>query len=487
MIVNTRFLTKLPFSLTRYAAIVFGIAFLSSCAWMPELKNQAEIKPIDAYESEKTLQGNKTDWPQTQWWTAYNDPQLNQLIEEGLANSPNMTIAEARLKRAISMASLAGSALYPDISANASASLEKQSYKAAGGDSVPHGWRDYATTSLDFTWEIDFWGKNRSALAAATSAAEAAKAEQAEAKLVLTTSIASAYGELARLYSAHDTASAAIDLKEKNLKLFKNRFKEGMETLASVRQETARLAAAEKERLELDELIAIQKNKLAALTGAGPDRGLAISRPILNLNRYFGLPQQMQLELLGRRPDIVAAKKQVEAAISTIEERKAEFYPNVNLSAFIGLNALGINHLGSSGSDFGEVRPAISLPIFNGGRLRAQLFVAQAEMEEAVGNYNLTLTQALQQVADAAISQKMLQKQIEKIDEAVNAAKEAHRIVDNRYNGGLSNYIEVLAAEEILLNNMRTQSDLHSRSFILDVALIKALGGGYTLSPENKQ
>ncbi len=473
--------------LLRYALLVSSITFLSNCAWMPELENQADIKPIETYVSEKTLQGNVSYWPENTWWLTYQDSQLNQLIEEGLANSPSMTIAEARLKRALSIQSLAGSALYPDINANASVSVEKQSYQSSAGKNAVRGWRDYGDATLDFSWEIDFWGKNRAALEAATSAAEAAKADQAEAKLMLTTSIASTYGELARLYAAQDTAIAAIDVRNKNLQLFQNRYREGMETLASVRQEKARLSAAEEDLLEIEELITLQKNKLAALVGAGPDRGLSISRPNLNLDKSIGLPQQLQLDLLGRRPDIVAAKKRVESTIRTIDQRKAEFYPNVNLSAFIGLQALGINHLGSSGADFGAVGPAISLPIFNGGRLRAQLFVAQAEMEEAIGNYNQTVTQALQQVADAATSQKALEKQIAKIDEAVEAAKEAHRIVNNRYNGGLSNYIEVLAAEEILLNNMRAQSDLHSRSFILDVALIKALGGGYVTSSELKE
>lgn len=369
--------------LIRRGLIVLCISMLGGCAWMPDVESQAEIKPIEQYESEESLKGNNPDWPEDKWWVAYGDSQLDRLIEEGLANSPNMTIAAARLRRAISMAELAGSALYPDVDANGSVSLEKQSYQYSMGRNVKHGWRDYGQVSLDFSWEIDFWGKNRAALAAATSAADAADADRTEAELVLTTSIASTYGELARLYSAHDTATAAIRVRSKNLKLFQNRFREGMETLASVRQEEARLAAAEEELLELDELIALQKNQIAALMGAGPDRGLAISRPALDM-KGFGLPEQMQLALLGRRPDIVAARKRVESAISTIDQRKAEFYPNVNLSAFIGLQALGINHLGSSGADFGAVGPAISLPIFNGGRLRAQLFVAQADLEVAL-------------------------------------------------------------------------------------------------------
>ncbi|MDL2283543.1 efflux transporter outer membrane subunit [Oxalobacter sp. OttesenSCG-928-P03] len=472
--------------LLRHSLVALIAGFLAGCAWMPELESHAEMKPVEAYQGDQTLKGTQPGWPEDQWWEAYGDPQLATLIEEGLAGSPNMTIAEARLRRAVAMAGLAESALYPDVDANASVSMEKQSYKHIMGRNAKRGWRDYGQATLDFSWEIDFWGKNRAAYAAATSAAEAAEAERAEAELVLTTSIASEYGELARLFAAHDTVSAAVAVRSKNLTLFRNRFKEGMETMASVRQEEARLAAAEEELLELEEMISLQRNRLAALIGAGPDRGLSITRPSLKV-KGFGIPEEMQLALLGRRPDIVAARKRVESSASTIEQRKAEFYPNVNLTAFIGFQSLGLNHLVSSGSDFGAAGPAISLPIFNGGRLRSQLFVAQAELEEAIGNYNLTVTEALQQVADAAASQQALGRQIVKINEAVDAAREAHRIVNNRYNGGLSNYIEVLAAEETLLTNMRAQSDLLSRSFTLDVALIKALGGGYTVPAENKE
>ena len=469
---------------TWQVGIALGALFFGGCAWMPNLENRTAIRPPDTYKSEEILQGTGAVWPKDNWWRVYGDAQLDELISEGLANAPDMAIAEARLRRATSIAKLAESALYPNVDANAAVSVEKQSYQSTGGSNLRHSWRDYGRVSLDFNWEIDFWGKNRAALAAATSAAEAAEADRFEARLILTASIATAYGELARLYAAYDVAKAAIAVRSKNLRLFRNRFKEGMETLASVRQEEARLAAAQKDLLALKELMALQKNQLAALTGEGPDRGLSIVRPVLNMKQGFALPKQMQLELLGRRPDIVAAKKRVESAVGTIEQRKAEFYPNINLSAMIGLQALGLNHLGSSGADFAAVGPAVSLPIFNGGRLRAQLFTAQAEMEEAIGNYNLTVTQALQQVADAAVSQKALSSQLEKINEAVDAAREAHRIASRRYNGGLANYIEVLAAEEILLSNLRLQSDLRSRSFTLDVALIRALGGGYAVLPK---
>lgn len=455
-------------------------AFLAGCAQLPSQENTPRLKAVEQYQAQQTFAGAVKPWPQDSWWQSYGDAQLDTLIVEGLKESPSMAIAVARLRRAESVANVAGSALQPQVNAQASASDQKQSYnylfpRAA----VPQGWKDYGQATLDFSWELDFWGKNRAALAAAISMRQAAAADAAQAKLTLTASIAAAYGELARLYAAHDTARAAVTVRQKSLKLFQNRHQHGMESLLSVKQAQSRLASSEEELLTLDEQIALQRNRLAALIGVGPDRGLVIARPKLNVASGFGLPNTLQLELLGRRPDIVASRLRVESSEKSIEKQQAEFYPNVNLSAFIGLQSLGLNMLTKSGSDFGSVGPAISLPIFNGGRLRAQLAGAQAEHDEAIANYNQTVTQALQQVADAATSQKALGLQLKKMALAVDAARDAHRIVNNRYQGGLANYLEVLTAEETLLTALRAQSDLQSRSFTLDVALVKALGGGY--------
>ena len=462
------------------------VALVSGCAQIPPQESAPILKPINQYQAQQSFSGPEKVWPQENWWSVYRDSQLDLLIAEGLKESPSMTIAAARLRRAESMAQVAGSALQPQLAAHASASEQKQSYNYLFPRSaVPQGWNDYGQATLDFSWELDFWGKNRAALAAATSLQEAAKADAAQARLTLTTSIASAYGELARLFSAHDTASAAVRVRKKSTVLFQNRFKHGMETLASVKQAQARLAGSEEELLSLDEQIALQRNRIAALLGAGPDRGQAITRPKLDVATGFGLPSQLQLELLGRRPDIAAARMRAESASQGIDKQKAEFYPNVNLSAFIGVQTLGLNMLNKPGSDLGSIGPALSLPIFNGGRLRSQLFGARAEYDEAVGNYNQTVTQALQQVADAATSQKALSLQLIKMAQAVDAARDAHRIVKNRYEGGLSNYLEVLTVEETLLASLRTLNDLQSRSFVLDVALTKALGGGYRTSSKN--
>ena len=468
-------------------SLFIASTILSACAPLPSTaRAPAAIKTLDTYKTRQSLAGAPDGkWPQEAWWRNYDDAQLDALIKEGLQNAPSMTVAEARLRRAMAMTQISDSASQPQLNASVKPTLEKQSYHYLFPKSyVPQGWNDYGMAGLNFNWEIDFWGKHKAALAAATSLQEARAAEVAEARLTLATAIASSYGELARLYALQDNAKAAVATREKSLDLLKQRHAQGMEMLANVKQSQARKASVEEELLAINEQVALQRNRIAALLGAGPDRGLTLERPSIKLIKKFTLPEQLQLNLLGRRPDIVAARLQVNAMTHSIEKQKAAFYPNVNLAAMIGLQSLGLNRLAQSDSYMGSVGPAVTLPLLTGGRLQGELRSAQADRDEAVGVYNNAVTQALQEVANAIVSQKALTQQIQKLQEATDAASEAHRIIHNRYRVGLASYLDVLMAEEALLASQHALRDLQSRSFIVDVALIKALGGGYQTQPQ---
>lgn len=450
------------------------------CAKLPMGGAAPQIKPPQSFQSAEALKAPATDWPTDQWWTKYEDPQLSTLINEALGNSPDLAAAVARLKQADAAARIVGSARKPQLGVHASASSEKQTYNWLYPQAMlPQGWNDYGRATLDFSWELDFWGRNRAALVAATSEHQARYADLAQARLVLAASIAGEYAELSRLYANRDTALKALEIRRKTAELFAQRFANGLETKGGLRGADARRAVAEGALLALDEQIALQRNRLAALLGAGPDRGLAITPPTLKRDRSFGLPAQVGLELIGRRPDIVASRLQAEAAASRIKQAKAEFYPNVNLSAFFGVQSLGLDQLFKHGSTLGSVSPAISLPVFSGGRLRGQLRGAEAAYAEAVAGYNGTIARALQEVADNAVSQRALGDRLAKAQEAVDAASEAHRVANNRYQGGLANYLEVLSAEDVLLGSLDTHTNLCALSLSLDIALQRTLGGGY--------
>jgi NodT family efflux transporter outer membrane factor (OMF) lipoprotein len=479
-------LTNLPLQIagllkpSRLLLLAFTLA-LAACAALPDREKAPAMKPIRDYSTDRMFAGGERAWPSDKWWMSYGDAQLDALIAEGLADSPSIATAQARLRKAQSFVYVARAANQPQVSANASATAQKQSYNYITPPQVtPQGWNDYARATLDLNWDLDLWGRNRAALAAATSEAEAARADVAQARLVLSTAIASAYAELAREFAALETAQAALDVRVKTSDLFRRRFDHGLETLRSVRQVDARRASAEADVLAVNEQISLQRNRIAALLGAGPDRGLTIARPAVDLAQPVGLPPQLSADLLGRRPDITAARLRAEASGKRIDQAQAAFYPNVNLVAFVGVQSLGLDKLTRNGSDIGSAGPAISLPIFDGGRLRGQLRGADADFAQAVADYDHTVVQALQEVADAATSQRALGGQLTKTGEAVDAAREAWRIQNNRYEGGLSTYLDVLSAEDTLLSNLRVQSDLQSRSFTLDVALVRALGGGYS-------
>jgi len=464
---------------SRIAQVVFLIA-LSGCAPMPAHDNPVVPKTMDQLASTSTFTEPAVAWPKNDWWKAYGDAQLDSLIEEALRDSPTLAIAEARLRQAGAMTQMAGAPLIPEVSGNASFNEAKQSYNyLMPRQATPQGWNDYGQATLNLSWELDFWGKNRSALAAALSEQKAAQAEVAQTRLILSTSMASAYAELTHLFAVRDTAEAALALRTKTVELFRQRNEFGLENLASVRQVEARRAVAEGELRGTDERIALVKNAIAALMGAGPDRGLAITRPMVFFAGKEGLPPNLALDLIGRRPDIVAARLRTEAAAKRIDQQKAGFYPSVNLLAFVGAQSLGIDKLSKSGSDIGSVGPAISLPIFNTERLQGQLRGAHAEYDAAVSIYNATLTNALREVADATTSRKSLDGELASARAAVAAAAEAHGIVSMRYKGELATYLDVLSAEDQLVSARRGLADIKTRAMVLNVALVRALGGGF--------
>jgi NodT family efflux transporter outer membrane factor (OMF) lipoprotein len=206
---------------------------------------------------------------------------------------------------------------------------------------------------------------------------------------------------------------------------------------------------------------------------------LLIERPDIHTLVVFGLPANLQANLIGRRPDIIAARLRAESAGSRIKEARVAFYPNINLTAYIGQQSLGLDLLTRDGSRIGAVGPAISLPIFEGGKLRAAYRGAIADYDSAVAAYNSTLIQALQDVSDAAVSLRALSGRLAESEKAFQASQHAYDISVRRYQGGVATYLEVLTAEDALISNRRTLADLRARAFSLDVALVRALGGGF--------
>jgi NodT family efflux transporter outer membrane factor (OMF) lipoprotein len=462
-------------------ASLVAAALLTACATVPERTAAATAMAPTALASTQTFAADSAAWPQDQWWRAYGDSQLDGLIQEALANSPTLAQAQARLRAANAQAAGARANAGPNLTLNARAVEQEQSQSVGiPADFIPGGYVDYGRATLDFSYELDFWGRNRAAIASATSNARAAQADAAEARLTLSTSIAAAYADLARLYAERGITERALEVRTQTAQLVADRVTGGLDNAGAQRQAEAGPPNARATLAAIDESIAQTRNALAALAGAGPDRGLAINPPQIANLRPFGLPQSLASDLIGRRPDLVAARWRAEAAQSRTREAQAQFYPSINLVAFIGAESLGLDSFTDSASRIGSFGPALSLPIFDSGRLSANLHRADAERDAAIADYNATLVEALHQVADAAASERALATRLSETRAALDANEDAYRIAQQRYRGGLSTFQDVLIAEDAVLTQRRIVADLESRAFVLDVALVRALGGGFT-------
>jgi NodT family efflux transporter outer membrane factor (OMF) lipoprotein len=462
------------------AALVLAVLLTGACASVPNLGPKPEPRAASDYAASASLASTHGDWPSDSWWQSYGDGQLDRLISEALAGSPDLHAAAARLRTAEGYAQRAGSALAPSIDAFVQPELAKQSQnQAMPAAAIPNGWNDSGSVGLSFSLDLDLWGKNRAALRAANADADAAHFELHEAELALTTGIASTYADLASLYAQRDSLETALDIRSQTAKLVAQRVDIGLDTRAELKQATARVAQAHADIEATDEAIALTKNALAALVGAGPDRGLLIERPATGALHAQGVPDGASIELIGRRPDIAAAKARVEAAKDRVKEAKAAFYPNVNLTALIGLQSFGLGSLFSSGSQFGSVSPAVSLPLFHGGALQGQYRGRRGQYDEAVALYDASVIKALHETADAVTSQKKLAARLSQSRSALADFEEAHALARQRYEHGLATYLDVLSAEEGVVSARLQVAELEARAFTLDVQLVRALGGGF--------
>lgn len=462
--------------------LVIGVAAaaLAGCAHVPELGEKPQPKSASDYAAQKSFEAPVREWPSDRWWTNYGDPQLDKLMDEALAGSPSLAEAQARVRKADAIAEAAGAARKPKADLNVQVATIKQSYNnGIPALFVPKGYNDVVRGVVDLSWDTDLYGRNRAAMAAAVSEAEAAKVDAAQARLVLTSSVAAAYADYVRLYLERDTALQAIELRHVTVGLATQRTQQGVANIGEQRQaETAEFQSRES-LSALDEEIGLARNRLAALAGAGPDRGLSLAEPTKAPASTYALPPNLALDLVGRRPDVQAARLRAEAAASRIKVAKAGFYPNINLTAYLGGQALHLNNIIEQGSDIGQLAAALSLPIFSGGRLEGAYKGARADYDVAVASYDATLVQALQEVADAATSRRALDGRLIQAREALGAAEEAAKIARLRYEGGLANALQAITAEDAVILQRRYVTDLEARRLTLEAAMVRALGGGF--------
>jgi NodT family efflux transporter outer membrane factor (OMF) lipoprotein len=470
-----------PLQSTSSAIALLATLMLVGCASTHGLAPTLHPLDPDRLESTHTLAGfSDAAFPTQAWWTAFGDPQLDTLITEALAGTPGLDAADARARQAQAQAGLADAARQPSLGASAQETGVQLPQTLAP---APIGGKLQMSTilMLNFKWEPDLWGGKRAKYEAAVGQARAAEVDAQAARLTLSSNIATAYVALAQAYDALDVAKREQTRTSRLSDLSRQRVKAGIDNQLQLRQAESGIAAAQQQAQAAQQRIDALQNALAALLGKGPDRGLAISRPHLAQGASPTVPNVLPSELLGHRADVVAARWRVEAASRGIAASKATFKPSINLNAIVGLASTGLSDLFSSDALLGFGGPAISLPIFDGGGLRSQLARSDADYDVAVAAYNQTLVDALHDVADAVQSARSLDAQIASTTQARDAAQAAWQLASARYHAGLGNQLDVLAAQQPLLQFDQMLAALRAQRLTAAIDLDRALGGG--LSP----
>lgn len=460
---------------------ILSAAMIAGCAH-GDLKPQSRISQASDISTSKLVkddQVSRAAWPDDQWWKSLGDPQLNQLLSEALSNSPTLREAAARLRQAAAAQNLQEAQLMPHVDAQGSTTRELYSTDGVTPQPAAGTWQTVNQITLNLTYEIDLWGKNRAAVAAALDRTHAAEVDKAAARIALATSLVQAYVSLDEAYRLRDIESKMLQQNTTILELTNKRFSAEIDSQIDVKQALAAVPANRAAIAALNESIELDKNRIAALVGRGPERGSKLQRPALLMPSSFAVPSALPADLIGRRPDVVAQRWLVEAAGHDIKVADAQFYPNINLSAFTGFQALGFGSLLEDMSRITGVGPAISLPIFDAGRLRANLAAHDAAYDAAVERYNQTLIDAIRDVADQLTSIRWQKQRYDEQLDATQTADAAADLVMKRYQGGLATYIQVLISQRNSLTQQLALAQLETRGLSLRVNLTKALGGGY--------
>lgn len=466
-------------------AVALACLALVGCADMGGIHTSAQLRTPETLGlagNSATDQAARVSSVDAQWWTQLGDERLDRYVADALADSPSLRIAQARIAKAGAAAQFAHANELPQLSGQGS--VMRQHFSANSIYPPPLGGSNQtiASAELDGRWSLDLFGKDRALFEAAVGGVRAAEADRDAARVLLTSRIVQTYVQLARLQEQEKVAQRAIEQRSDTLKLVRDRYDAGLDTRLEVRQSEGGVPEARVQLAQTLEQKQLAQNALAALLGK-PSEAAAITASPLAALKLPALPQQLPANLLGRRADVVAARWRVEAAQHDIAAAKAAFYPDINLTAFVGLSSLGLDNFIKGSSRQWGAGPALSLPIFDGGRLRANLRGKSADYDAAVEGYNQTVIEAVHDVADQIAGVKSALAQQDDQRAAAQAAQSAYELARQRYAAGLGTYLSVLSAETNVLQQRRLTVDLQARILTSHAALVQALGGGYAGEP----
>lgn len=459
------------------AALAFLIALtLAGCAapaklLAPDLRDDVPLAGLQAPE--------RAGWPAAQWWRQYHDPQLDDLMDRATRQSPDLAMAQSRVAQAEQSARLAAAQL--GLSVNGSAQVARQRLSDHGlipSQFLGFSWYNQADLGAQLKYDFDWWGKKRATLEAALDQAHAAEAQRSAAALALQYAVADTYygwqADQARL----QLAEQALATQRRFSRIADLRVRQGVDLPDEAQKARAQLAAVQEMRAALEGSAKIRRASLASLLGVAPEQLPDLQpRPLPRVDE--GIPANAALDLIARRPDIAASRWQVEAALRQTDAARAEFFPDFSISAMAGLSSIDLGKLFTAGSRTFSLTPALHLPIFNGGALKANYGVSKAQLDAAIAQYDSTVLTAAREVATQALGAQQIAARRAAQRTRVDAQRQLLAKAQARAAQGVRDARESLAAEAQWLQQRDAAVQLQAQAVATDLALVKALGGGY--------
>jgi len=456
-------------------ALIFAV--IAGCAGLPQKHKPVQFASAAPLEGLEAQTGGT--WPVPEWWKRYNDSTLDQLIELGGANSPTLATAHARYDSARQSVRLA--AAESGVHLNASADADRQRL-SDNGFLDPHllgfTWYDQYDLGLQASYTFDWWGKQKNAVEAAIDQAHAAQADRSAAALMLASSIADAYfgwqSDQNRLQLARE--------KELNVeaqgRVMNARVRADLDSADELNNADLVLAAAREQTAILEGSAKARVVALAALVGRAIGELPPLSlKPLPAVSA--ALPDDVKIDLISRRADITASRWRVESAEKTLASARADFFPDITVNALLGVSSLDVGKLLEYGSRVPQVSGAIHLPIFDAGRVKARYGGAQAAIDSAVSSYQDTVISAARDVATQATTRAQIESQRAQRAQQVAAALRMKNTAAARVRQDMTDSRSELLASASWIDQRDALLQLDSAALSADIALQRALGGGY--------
>ena len=456
-------------------SLLLTAPLLASCVDAPPTTPQV----TEIQQSSLGLTGEAAPRAPRDWWKAFQDPQVDRLAQSVMANNPTLAAALARMRAAQAEVAVNRAEDRPQVTFDGSEQrvLFSKDYIIP----PPYGgsYRYYGALTANLSWNLDFWGKQAALIQQSRDKAEAAALDAEAAHLALSGAFAQVYINLLLDYQYGDIADATVAERSEILKISEGRFNAGLENGSAVEQAKSLLSIAKADQLRFAAAREMDLHAIAALAGQGADAYTTILRPRPHLDAALPLPASLPADLLSRRPDILAAKARVRAAMQGREAAHADFYPDINLAALAGFQAIGLSNLVSGNAFTMGIGPAVHLPIFDAGKLRAQYARATADLDLAVTDYNGAVLGAIKQTADAMTQVKSLEAQRLQQQDAVTSAEKSFRIAEDRYRSGLQTQLPMLTAESTLLQARQALVGVVAQGAQQRITLMLTVGGGF--------